>query len=434
MATELKARARVECTEALPLASAPKGLRLHIAYFGRRNAGKSSLLNALVRQHVSIVSDVPGTTTDPVEKQMEFLPLGPVLFIDTPGIDDEGDVGSLRRAAAQRVFDRADLAVVVVGDGRWLHYEETVVQELTARATPLVVAVNKADLGDGRQALAGDLAARGLRVVETSAVTGVGLEDLRLALLDLAPADFVEERPLLRDLVQAGQTAILVVPIDKEAPKGRIILPQVQAIRDLLDGRANALVTGEDRLGAVMSGLIEPPALVVTDSQAFAQVAAAVPSHIPMTSFSVLLSRHKGDLTTQVRGTLALDRLRPGDRVLVAEACSHHPIGDDIGRVKLPRWLEGKVGGKLVFDVVQGRDFPEDLRPFQQVILCGGCMINRKENLRRIERCIEAGVPVSNYGLAIAHSLGILDRALSPFPALSREMRPAGVTDDVLGS
>lgn len=404
--------------EAIPLASTPKGLRLHIAFFGRRNAGKSSLLNALVRQQVSIVSEQPGTTTDPVEKQMEFLPLGPVLFIDTPGIDDEGDVGALRRAAAQRVFDRADLAVLVVGDGNWLPYEDMVLEELAKRNTPVVVALNKADLDGDRSSLALQLQQRGLRVVITSARAGLGLEELRQALLELAPAEFFEDRPLLSDLVGPGRTAVLVIPIDKEAPKGRLILPQVQALRDLLDGRCDAVVTGEDRVREAIDRLRVPPAIVVTDSQAFAQVAAAVPESIPLTSFSILLARHKGDLSVLLDGTLALAGLRPGDRVLVAEACSHHPIADDIGRVKIPRWLNQKVGGELRFETVQGRDFPADLSSYQQVIMCGGCMINRKENLSRIARCVEAGVPVSNYGLAIAYSLGILERSLSPFPEL----------------
>lgn len=419
--------------EAVPLASTPKSLRLHIAFFGRRNAGKSSLLNALVRQQVSIVSDLPGTTTDPVEKQMEFLPLGPVLFIDTPGIDDEGDVGSLRRAAAQQVFDRADLGVLVVGDGRWFHYEEIVLAELSSRQTPVVVAVNKADLDGEQAALAERLRARGLRVVLVSASAGVGLEELRSSLLELAPADFFEEAPLLADLVGPGRTAVLVIPIDKEAPKGRLILPQVQALRDLLDGRCDALVTGEERVREAILGLAEPPALVVTDSQVFAQVAEAVPAEIPLTSFSILLARNKGDLPVLVAGTLALDRLRPGDRVLVAEACSHHPIADDIGRVKIPRWLSRKVGGELVFETVQGRDFPSDLAQFRQVIACGGCMINRKENLRRIERCVEAGVPVSNYGLTIAYSLGILERSLSPFPELAAIIRRQEQTEAAVG-
>lgn len=404
--------------EAIPLASTPKGLRVHIAFFGRRNAGKSSLLNALVRQQVSIVSEQPGTTTDPVEKQMEFLPLGPVLFIDTPGIDDEGDVGALRRAAAQRVFDRADLAVLVVGDGNWLPYEDMVLGELAKRNTPVVVALNKADLDGDRSSLALQLQQRGLRVVITSARAGLGLEELRQALLELAPAEFFEDRPLLSDLVGPGRTAVLVIPIDKEAPKGRLILPQVQALRDLLDGRCDAVVTGEDRVREAIDRLRVPPAIVVTDSQAFAQVAAAVPESIPLTSFSILLARHKGDLSVLLDGTLALAGLRPGDRVLVAEACSHHPIADDIGRVKIPRWLNQKVGGELRFETVQGRDFPADLGSYQQVIMCGGCMINRKENLSRIARCVEAGVPVSNYGLAIAYSLGILERSLSPFPEL----------------
>jgi [FeFe] hydrogenase H-cluster maturation GTPase HydF len=412
---------------------APKGLRLHIAFFGRRNVGKSSLLNALTRQQVSIVSPVAGTTTDPVEKPMELLPLGPVLFIDTAGIDDTGELGDLRVQKTRQVLDRTDLAVLVAEAGAWSAFEEEILGELRSRQTPAVVVFNKADQGEPDAALMARLTELKLRVVRTSAVSGTGLADLRQALLDSAPADFINSPAILGDLVGPGEMAVLVVPIDKEAPKGRLILPQVQAIRDLLDSDAFCLVVKERELRGALDRLKTPPKLVVTDSQAFLKVAADTPRDVPLTSFSILMSRFKGDLLAQVQGALAIDSLRSGDRVLVAEACAHHPIGEDIGRVKIPRWLTQYVGGKLDFLHVQGHDFPADLSPFRLVIHCGACMWNRREMLSRILRCQQAGVPITNYGLTIAYSLGIFERALGPFPAareafqkLQREQAASG--------
>ena len=395
----------------------PKGLRLHIAFFGRRNVGKSSLLNALTRQQVAIVSPVAGTTTDPVEKPMELLPLGPVLFIDTAGIDDEGTLGQLRVQKTRQVLDRTDLGVVVAEAGRWGGFEEHLLSELARRKTPTVVVFNKSDAGVPEAALLQRLALAQGSVVQTSALSGTGIPDLRQALLDRAPAEFINPPTILGDLVGAGELAVLVVPIDKEAPKGRLILPQVQAIRDLLDSDASCLVVKERELRNALEKLNAPPKLVVTDSQAFLKVAADTPREVPLTSFSILLSRCKGDLSTQVRGALAIDTLRTGDRVLVAEACTHHPIGEDIGRVKIPRWLTQYVGGKLEFHHVQGRDFPADLSPFKLLIHCGACTWNRREMLNRLWLCQQANVPATNYGLTIAYSQGIFERALEPFPA-----------------
>jgi [FeFe] hydrogenase H-cluster maturation GTPase HydF len=395
----------------------PRGIRLHIGLFGRRNVGKSSLLNAITRQHVSIVSEVAGTTTDPVEKPMELLPLGPVLFIDTAGVDDVGALGALRVGRTRQVFDRTDLGVVVTQAGEWEGFEDELLVELTGRGTPVVVVFNKADVARPKPEILERLAAQRIRTVQTAAVNGIGILDFRQALLDSAPEDFVNNPTILGDLVGPGEMAVLVVPIDKEAPKGRLILPQVQAIRDLLDSDAYCLVVKERELHHALNRLTKPPRLVVTDSQAFLKVAADTPPEVPLTSFSILFARYKGDLTTQVLGTLAVDRLRTGDRVLIAEACSHHPIAEDIGRVKIPRWLTQYIGGKLEFAHVQGHDFPADLAPFNLVIHCGACMANRREVLGRILRCRQAGVPVSNYGLVIAYSLGIFQRALEPFPA-----------------
>jgi predicted GTPase len=379
----------------------PKALRLHIGLFGRRNVGKSSLLNAITRQQVSIVSAVAGTTTDPVEKPMELLPLGPVLFVDTAGVDDEGALGALRLERTRAVLDRVDLGVVVTEAGAWGGFEDGLVAERD-RLLP-----------------------RGGALVALSALTGEGVADLREGLLRLAPADHFDSRRVVSDLVPPGAIAVLVVPIDKEAPKGRLILPQVMAIRDLLDGESLALVTQDRELARALASLSRPPALVVTDSQAFLKVAADVPPGVPMTSFSILMARFQGDLAEQVRGTLAIEGLVPEDRVLIAETCTHHPIGDDIGRVKIPRWLRQYTGASLQFTHVQGRDFPADLSPYRLVVHCGNCTGNRREMLSRIHRCREADVPITNYGLTIAYSLGIFERALVPFPSALEAYRAA---------
>ncbi len=395
----------------------PRSLRLHIGIFGRRNVGKSSLLNAITRQDVSIVSEFAGTTTDPVEKPMELLPLGPVQFVDTAGVDDEGALGDLRMARTKAVLDRVDLGVVVTEGGAWGAFEDALVGELESRVVPVLVVFNKSDLRMPDTKELASLQLARIPSVAVSSLTGAGVADVREALLLLAPADFFDNRRLVTDLVPPGEVAVLVVPIDKEAPKGRLILPQVMAIRDLLDGESMALVVQERELGRALERLTRPPALVVTDSQAFLKVAADVPDAIPMTSFSILMARFQGDLAEQVRGTLGIERLKGGDRVLVAEACAHHPIGEDIGRVKIPRWLTQYVGAKLEFSHVQGRDFPSDLAPYQLVVHCGNCMGNRREMMSRIHRCRVAGVPITNYGLTIAYSLGIFERALAPFPA-----------------
>ena len=399
------------------MTTTPKSLRLHIAFFGRRNVGKSSLLNALTRQQVSIVSSVAGTTTDPVEKPMELLPFGPVLFIDTAGIDDTGELGALRVQKTRQVLERTELAVLVTEAGIWGNFEEQILSELAARKTPMVVVLNKIDVAEPDAALVVRFAEQKISFVKTSVVSGRGILDLRQALLDAAPPDFIDSPAILGDLVGPGEMAVLVVPLDKEAPKGRLILPQVQSIRDLLDSDAYCLVVKERELRRALDRLKAPPKLVVTDSQAFLKVAADTPPSVPLTSFSILMSRFKGDLLAQVQGALAIENLRGGDRVLIAEACSHHPIGEDIGRVKIPRWLTQYTGERIQFEHMQGRDFPTDLADYKLVIHCGACMWNRREMLSRILKCQQAGVPITNYGLTIAYSLGIFERALQPFPA-----------------
>jgi [FeFe] hydrogenase H-cluster maturation GTPase HydF len=394
----------------------PKGLRLHIGLFGRRNAGKSSLLNAMTRQKVSIVSEIAGTTTDPVEKPMELLPLGPVLFIDTAGIDDVGALGKKRMQKTRQVLDRADVGIIVVDAGRWTEFEANILQELVSRSVPVIVAFNKSDVAQPDAAFRDELQKGGIPCVETVASEGRGVLELREALVRVAPDDFLRTPAIASDLVPPGEMAVLVVPIDMEAPKGRLIVPQVQTIRDLLDSDAYCMVVKERELRDALGRLNRPPALVVTDSQAFLKVAADTPPNVKLTSFSILFARQKGDLCQFVEGALAIDRLRPGDRVLVAEACTHHPIGDDIGRVKIPRWLKQYVGGDLQITTVQGRDFPADLADYRLVIHCGACMWNRREMLTRLTRCRRAGVPICNYGMTIAYTLGIFDRALAPFP------------------
>lgn len=395
--------------------SSPKSFRLHIGFFGRRNVGKSSLLNAIARQNVSIVSETAGTTTDPVEKPMELLPLGPVLFIDTAGVDDIGALGELRIQKTRQIFDRTDVAVIVTESGIWGEFEESLYNEFKIRNIPILVVFNKSDLKEPDEELCNRFKNEKVLFVKTVASEQQGISELKNVLISSAPEDFINNPTILGDLVGPGELAILVIPIDKEAPKGRLIMPQVQSIRDLLDNDAMCVVVKERELRKILEQLKTPPKIVITDSQAFLKVVADTPPDVWVTSFSILFSRFRGDLITQVEGTLAIEDLKPGDKILIAESCSHHPIADDIGRVKIPRWLMQYVGGKLEFDTVQGNDFYSDLTKYKMVIHCGACTINRRAMLNRIMHCKRQGVPISNYGLTIAYSLGILERALEPF-------------------
>ncbi len=396
----------------------PKGMRLHIGIFGRRNVGKSSLLNALTRQQVSIVSDVPGTTTDPVEKPMELLPLGPVLFIDTAGIDDVGALGEMRAGKTRLIFERTDMGILVAEGNCWGEFEESILDEMSKRKIPVIVVFNKIDIDSPRVDVLRNLESRKIPVVKTAASQGKGMLDLREALIRTAPEGFIDSPPVLGDLINPGELVVLVVPIDLEAPKGRLILPQVQSIRDVLDHDSCCMVVKERELRDALDKLKNPPALVVTDSQAFLRVAGDTPDHVPMTSFSILFARLRGDLKEFVRGVKTIDKLKAGSRILVLESCAHHPIGEDIGRVKIPRWIRQYTGVDLEFVHRQGHDFPSDLSLYQLIVHCGACMLNRREVISRILRCREAGVPITNYGVAITYSLGVLDRALSPFRGL----------------
>ncbi len=393
----------------------PKSLRLHIGIFGRRNVGKSSFLNAFVRQAVSIVSEIAGTTTDPVEKPMELLPIGPVLFIDTAGIDDIGSLGKERVAKTKKIFDRTDVAVIVSAEGQWGQFERALLEEFKQRKIPVIAVFNKADLKTAGKNITDELKKEKVEWLETISPQKKGMAEFREKLISVVPDEFINNPSILGDLVKPGEIAILVIPIDKEAPKGRIILPQVQAIRDILDNDSCCVVLKDDRLRGIFTKLKEKPAIVITDSQAFMKVAEDTPADIPMTSFSILFARLKGDLNEFVNGALAIKNLKSGDKILIAESCSHHPIADDIGRVKIPKWLKQYTGSELVFDVCQGHDFPENLGDYKLVIQCGGCMTNRREILSRIERCRRAGVPITNYGVAIAYSLDKFERALKPF-------------------
>lgn len=391
------------------------GMRLHIGLFGRRNVGKSSLLNAITNQQVAIVSPTAGTTTDPVEKPMELLPLGPVLFIDTAGIDDSGLLGSRRLEKTYKALERTDLAIIVAAAGQWNTVEQQLLEQLTGLQRAVLVVFSMTDLGQPNPQLIQQLDTQQIPWCCTSCQQNSGIDRLRATIIEMGSDARHQNPELLDDLVPSAGLVLLVVPIDLEAPKGRLILPQVQTIRAILDQNAWCIVVKENKLQAALDRLTFPPDLVVTDSQAFAEVDHITPDNIPLTSFSILFARLKGDLPTLVAGTRTIDQLRPGQRVLICEACSHHPVEDDIGRVKIPRWLEQYAGGSLEFTHVRGHDFPADLTPYQLVVQCGACMWNRREMLNRITRCQQAGVPISNYGLTIAFTSGIFPRALRPF-------------------
>jgi [FeFe] hydrogenase H-cluster maturation GTPase HydF len=401
----------------------PKGLRLHIGIYGRRNVGKSSILNAVTGQTVAIVSDVAGTTTDPVEKAMELLPIGPVLFIDTAGVDDVGALGKQRIEKTRLAIQRTDVAVLVAEAGTWGSFETELLAEFDAASLPVIVVFNKADQGKSDTAQIDALRTDNRQVVEMIAPERVGVAAFKQALLTIVPESYLAPPAIVGDLVRPGQMIVLVVPIDLEAPKGRLILPQVQTIRDCLDSDAYCAVVKERELRDLLENMKQPPALIVTDSQAFLKVGGDTPTGVPLTSFSILFARFKGDLPTFAEGAKAIDHLKPGDRILVAEGCTHHPVGEDIGRVKIPRWLTQYVGGELTFDVVSGQDFPDDISPYKLVIHCGSCTFNRRQLLSRIVQCRQAGVPITNYGVAIAFSLGICERALEPFPEALARMR-----------
>lgn len=390
----------------------PKGERLHIAFFGKRNAGKSSLVNAFTGQSLSIVSEVKGTTTDPVYKAMELLPIGPVMIIDTPGIDDEGDLGKLRIEKAMQVLHKTDLAIIVADAALPLGEEElTLLQSAKEKKIPYLIAYSKSDLPHPP-------IAEQENTVLTSAKTGEGIHELKERVAKMAGTSS-SLRKIVADLLAPGDTAILVIPIDKAAPKGRLILPQQQTIRDILESGASAMVCRDTELEATLQKLSTPPRMVVTDSQVFATVSKIVPESIPLTSFSILMARYKGDLPLVTAGASTVSALKDGDKILIAEGCTHHRQCEDIGTVKIPGLLRKKLGIEPDFHFVSGTEFPDDLSPYRLVIHCGGCTLTEREMQHRLEICTEAGVPVTNYGILLAHLNGILKRSVELFPTVA---------------
>ena len=427
----------------------PSGERIHIGFFGRRNAGKSSLVNAVTGQDLSIVSEVRGTTTDPVSKSMELLPLGPVVIIDTPGIDDEGELGIKRVRKSRQVLNKTDLAILVVdattGTGSW---ETEMIRLFERKEIPYLVVYNKADLlpdpapsdrktsrnasqagvptgittGDSP---ASDPAVSGSghsNMVYVSAKTGLGIHDLKERMTRLVAPDGSGKR-LVADLVHPLDVVVLVVPIDSAAPKGRLILPQQQTIRDVLESGAISVVTRETELSQTLHSLAKKPALVITDSQAFKKVDQETPSDVPLTSFSILFARYKGDLNEAVHGAAQLDKLQDGDTVLISEGCTHHRQCGDIGTVKLPAWIRSYTKKELNFVFTSGGEFPEDLSPYALVVHCGGCMLNEREMKSRIAHAVAQNIPVTNYGICIAQVHGILKRSVGRFPDVEAELQ-----------
>ena len=416
----------------------PKGNRLHIALFGRTNVGKSTLMNFLVGQDIAITSPIAGTTTDVVEKAAELLPLGPVLFLDTAGLDDTSALAELRIGKTENIFDRADVILLVTEADAWGEYEEGVLTKARARKVPYVIVVNKTDLAAPSPDFLATLAEKGDHTVVLSAVDDgrreTALAVLKHHLLEVTPDEAIRTPSLIGDLLPPGGMAVLVVPIDLQAPKGRLILPQVQTIRDALDNDAAALIVKERELAPVLANLKSPPAIVVCDSQAILKVSADTPREIPCTTFSILFARQKGDLNAAAEGVTALDRLVPEDKILIAEACAHHPLQDDIGRVKIPRWIRQYLGADIQIDTYAGRDYPANLGQYKVIIHCGGCMLTRREMLNRIQKAREAQVPITNYGIAISFLQGVARRVLSPFPsallAFDRKMEEARFAAD----
>ncbi len=405
----------------------PMSERVHIGFFGRRNAGKSSVMNAVTGQDLAVVSDVKGTTTDPVYKSMELLPVGPVVMMDTPGIDDEGDLGQLRMRKSYQVLNKTDVAVLVIDGSMGVSREDAAMLEKIRRKNiPYVVALNKKELaGPGmaeRICRELDLTEEsdGLqRLVPVSAATGEGIFSLKEQIAAAAKTE-EPERYIVRDLLEPSDIAVLVVPIDKAAPKGRLILPQQQTIRDILDADAVSVVVKENELRQVLSQLNKQPKVVITDSQVFGKVAADTPEEVLLTSFSILFTRYKGSLETVVRGVTALDSLADGDTILISEGCTHHRQCDDIGTVKLPRWIREYTGKEIRIETVSGTEFPDDLTKYRLIVHCGGCMLNEREMKYRLSCAQDQGVAITNYGILIAYVNGILKRSVEAFPEISR--------------
>ena len=396
----------------------PMSERTHIGFFGKRNAGKSSIINAVTGQDLAVVSDVKGTTTDPVYKSMELLPLGPVVMMDTPGIDDEGELGSLRVRRSYQVLNKTDAAVLVIdGTAGASGEDRALLDRIRAKGIPFIVAVNKKELAgpDAIQGIKKRLDLTDDRLCPVSAATGEGIFELKERIAAVAKRE-EPERALVRDLLDPSDIVVLVVPIDSAAPKGRLILPQQQTIRDILEADAASVVVKENELKHVLGNFQKKPKMVITDSQVFAQVSKDTPEEIPLTSFSILMARYKGNLKQAVRGVTALDSLSDGDAVLISEGCTHHRQCDDIGTVKIPRWIREYTGKDIRIETTSGTEFPDDLTGYKLIIHCGGCMLNEREMKYRLSCAEDQGVPMTNYGILIAYVKGILKRSVEVFP------------------
>ena len=400
----------------------PASERVHISFFGKRNAGKSSVINAVTGQDLAIVSSVRGTTTDPVYKTMELLPLGPVMIIDTPGIDDEGELGALRVRKSYQVLNKTDIAILVVDSTTGKGEEElALIHRFHKKGIPYLVVYNKIDLLSSEEIKDLAMSVRPGEVL-VSAADGMNIQELKEKIATLKPED-THKYPLIQDLIEPLDLVILVVPIDKAAPKGRLILPQQQTIRDILERGALSLVVRDTELKSTLDHFLSQgvcPKLVVTDSQAFARVSKDVPENITLTSFSILFSRYKGELETQLEGVAALSSIQDDDRILIAEGCTHHRQCGDIGTCKIPDWIRNYTGKKPVFEFTSGTEFPDDVSSYKMVVHCGGCMLNEREMKYRIACCRDQGVPITNYGLLIAQVTGILKRSLGPFPEMQK--------------
>ena len=400
----------------------PASERVHISFFGKRNAGKSSVINAVTGQDLAIVSSVMGTTTDPVYKTMELLPLGPVMVIDTPGIDDEGELGALRVRKSYQVLNKTDIAILVIDSTAGKGEEELeLIHRFHKKGIPYLIVYNKIDLLPTEKIKDLAMSVRAGEVL-VSASDGMNIQELKEKIASLKPED-THKYPLIQDLIDPLDLVILVVPIDKAAPKGRLILPQQQTIRDILERGALSLVVRDTELKSTLDHFLAQgvcPKLVVTDSQAFARVSKAVPENITLTSFSILFSRYKGELETQLKGIAALSSIEDGDRILIAEGCTHHRQCGDIGTCKMPEWIRNYTGKKPVFEFTSGTEFPDDVSSYKMVVHCGGCMLNEREMKYRIACCQDQGVPITNYGILIAQVTGILKRSLGPFPEMQK--------------
>lgn len=393
----------------------PKSMRLHIGIFGRTNVGKSSLINILTHQETSIVSSVAGTTTDAVEKSMEMLPLGPVVFIDTAGIDDTTELGEKRTEKTEKIIARCDVAIIVSDFNGWTKYETELAKTFKENSVPILAVINKSDVSKISEEKLREISAFADKIEEISAKKDKDIPSrIRETLIRCVPEEFINPPAILENLVNPEDVVVLVTPIDKEAPKGRLILPQVNVLRELLDNRCISVVTTEKTLDMSLKSLKNPPKLVITDSQAFKQVSEIVPKSVPLTSFSILFARLKGDIKEFSDGVRAIADLKDGDKILICESCTHHAIEDDIARVKIPKLVRNKTGKDLIFEQISSHEFPKNIRNYALIIHCGGCMTNRREILSRIAKAKEAKIPITNYGIAISYCLGILDRAIQP--------------------